>query len=645
MTREEFNTKYEGIVKEISRLDNSNETFNIFKILGLTDYEIRHSNFLAWLLKNEMFFKEFIELYNEAVPKTKKISDKTFNKEIRIKREEHFEEVNKEGKARFTHTDKDQTICRDGSEEDGYSFFRLTKNNGKVDEKSIDGKEYLNKNKSYWKNGRSIDLNIIGDDFTITIENKIDSGEHDFQCIAYRNYVENKEEYKGKKHYYVFLGKEIPGDFDTDVNRGLYPEYVFIKYNQIRDILINPKIEFGFDNIQKVIVDHYCSVINEWKEIPEDYVNCLTKFEKDKNEDLSFLTDRKSFADASDSLTQEEERFVELAKRYYTQKKEEVDKIIKPAVVVASRESYFIKTEYGRGNYAVAIPLSPEVFNYKEKKIYLEHQYLINKEKTDNFNVITEDEIEEIKKYNEKQSEDKKKTIEKLMDAKIKMILKEKDFIPKKDWAFQTVDYRAPMEGLNNPSIGIISGLSKYYSINLCEYLKDNNFINDLDNLTDWSKELRFYFKNGSAYNQNSIGIKCNYDAFKSNRGEILYPEKILGENIHGKKENVFNKEFEKYFKILKDINLFDSNKFSEWKDELRKYFSDGGKCVFFGWSLSLKYEIKNFDEKYKNNKYALKDLFIEKTLEGVTPFGDKYKKWFENNVFNKQGCCGDVPC
>ena len=44
MTREEFEKKYEkgekNIVEKIANLDNDPNNFNVFKILGLTDYEI-----------------------------------------------------------------------------------------------------------------------------------------------------------------------------------------------------------------------------------------------------------------------------------------------------------------------------------------------------------------------------------------------------------------------------------------------------------------------------------------------------------------------------------------------------------------------------------------------------------------------------
>ena len=646
MTREEFNEKYEIIVKEISKLDNSNETFNIFKILGLTDYEIRHSNFLAWLLKNEMFFKEFIELYNEAAPKAKKISDKTFNKEIRIKREEHFEEVNKEGKPRFTLTEKNQTICRDGYEAEGYSYFKLIKDNGKVDEKPIDGKEYLNKNKASWKNGRSIDLNIIGDDFTITIENKIDSGEHDFQCIAYRNYVENKEEYIGKKHYYVFLGKEIPVDFDTDVNRGLYPEYVFIKYTQIRDILLNPEKDFCFDNIQKVIVNHYCSVINEWEEIPEIYVNCFKEFEKEN--DLSDFYDEKKIQDIRKlDLNSEEKRFVELAYSYYKKEKEYVDSIIKPALKEACIDSNMINNDYNGGKYAVAIFLPDDKFDVFQSIDYrgpmdgvkvpsigifagLKIPYskalckLLSKDKfLDKLKGLKEWSIE-LSLYFKNGSGFNINPNEITCDFDIfKNIEKERE--REKILNAENVGRLSAFDMFNNDFVGYLLGLKNndLFKKNdfskgikeLIEYFtREKKKINDVKSemvkilkKNDWEKDF----------------ANCKRNKWNENEIRTLSPNieeeqvKIL---VNAMEIALFKQRYKKELEILKDS-----------EKELLKY-----ECcsVCFGWNLVLKYVIKDFDEKYKNDINALKALFIEKTLEGVAPFGDEYKDWYKTEVF-----------
>ena len=324
MTREDFEDKYEkeniNIVEKIANLDNDPNNFNVFKILGLTDYEIRHSNFLAWLFNNKTFFKMFIQTYNDNInadtkiyPNIDKIDEKSIVLEkMEIKREEHFIQKNGDNDV-YIITDKEtkETIYKEMKSE-GVDYYTLKGVNGKVEKYLIDDKKEVSKldSKKVKPIGRYIDLNIIGDNFTITIENKIDSDEHDFQCIAYHNYIEKA--YKGKKkHYYVFLGKEKPEDFNSDKEDGLYPEYVFIDYKMIREILVDSgntdneiqnnqeevetkikiKEAFDFTIIEKEIVKQYVSVIDEWEKIPTEYVNCLKEFENNNNEDLSVFTD------------------------------------------------------------------------------------------------------------------------------------------------------------------------------------------------------------------------------------------------------------------------------------------------------------------------------------------------------------------
>ncbi len=651
MTRETFNQNYTDIIKKISELDDEN--FNIFKVLRLTDYEIRHSNFLAWLLNNPTFFEKFIAVYNKAAKDAKR--DETINPNVgkkEIKREESFDETNENGQFIYI-ARKNNKIYYKVKPNIIYTLIKTQ--DGKV-KKTIEKKTVVDENISWKKIGRYIDLNIIGDDFTITIENKIDTGEHDFQCIAYRNYIEKA--YKGKKHYYVFLGKEKPEDFNSDKEDGLYPEYVFIDYKMIREILVDfgntdneiqnnqKKVEikikeaFDFTIIEKEIVKQYVSVIDEWEKIPPDYVKLLKKFEKDNKKDLSVFTDSKTYHEIN--LTQEEERFVELANRYYKQKKADVDKIIRPAVEDASRDKAFIKSDYGRGSYAIAIPLSLKVFNYNEKKKYLEKTYLgLKDSKDESIQKIKKDEFERIIKYEANMDKKEKKQIQELIDDKIRIFGEKKSYIDKNKWAFQTVDYRGPMEGLNNPSIGIFAGLSKAYSEKLCAKLIDDDFINKLYELTDWSIELKFYFKNGGGFNKDSNPIECNFDIFK--KLSIDERKNIFRQDIHGQKtkDDITGKGFEEYLNCLENSNLFDNKKFSGWKEDLSDYFTKKkdkkpGKCVYFGWSLRLIYEIDNFEEQYKAHKDKLKKLFIEKTKEGVKPFGDEYEKWFSDIVFEK---------
>ena len=57
MTIEEFLENYKDTIREFGEADETK--FNIFQVLGLEHYEIRHSSFLVWLLKNETFRTAF----------------------------------------------------------------------------------------------------------------------------------------------------------------------------------------------------------------------------------------------------------------------------------------------------------------------------------------------------------------------------------------------------------------------------------------------------------------------------------------------------------------------------------------------------------------------------------------------------------
>jgi len=137
--------------KNLNNIKDSVIGFNPFRVLKLEHYEIRHSNFLAWLLNpqeshglGDVFLKKFLEKINENNDTI--ISTETINKDnITIKRE--------------------------------------------------------------WQN---IDILIEGERFVCVIENKIYSGENGTQLQKYRDIIENN--FSDKKAYFIYLtlNKETP---------------------------------------------------------------------------------------------------------------------------------------------------------------------------------------------------------------------------------------------------------------------------------------------------------------------------------------------------------------------------------------------------------------------------------------------------
>ncbi len=553
MTRKDFEDKYEkgniNFVEKIANLDNDPKFFNVFKILGLTDYEIRHSNFLAWLFNNKTFFKMFIQTYNANINADTKIypnftmidEESIVLEKMEIKREEHFIQKNEDNDV-YIITDKEikETIYKE-MESERVVYYKLKGVNGKVEKKLIDDKKEVSKlnSKKVKPIGRYIDLNIIGDDFTITIENKIDSDEHDFQCIAYRNYVEKT--YSGKKHYYVYLAKEKPSDFNSDIKSGIYPGYVCIKYKQIRDILNTIK---NFDDYQNKIVANYISIIKEWESLPKEYKEELENYKKDL--ELEDFTNNNNYYNLikSEGLSSQQKRFAEVARQFALEKKKRIDDIIKSTIneLLRSGNKNFIKESYGRGSYASAVPLWFDLLGDEEKQEYFN---VNNKKKPESY--LKNDEI-------------------------------------KNNTVLQTIDYRAPMAGLEYPSVGIFAGLRKPYSDILCKKInKSNTFLDQLKKLNpdEWNIELCLYLKNGSNYrartdNGEDKKVECilnNIPKDCKKRKEIFtndYLTKSLGK---GNATNIFNNTYWDYLKTIQENKIISDENLCTWTKYITDYF------------------------------------------------------------------------
>src|SRR5574344_6028 len=133
-----MNNETELLSKYIER----SKKFNIFKVLGLQDYEIRHSNFLAWLLNPK-------ESHNL-----------------------------------------------------GDTFLKKFLNDFLIDTSLNSSNINISTEYSTYKN-RRIDILITGDNFVCVIKNKYGSSEHDNQCKTYKKYVE--KDFGNIKKIFIFL--------------------------------------------------------------------------------------------------------------------------------------------------------------------------------------------------------------------------------------------------------------------------------------------------------------------------------------------------------------------------------------------------------------------------------------------------------
>lgn len=236
------------------------ESFSPFRIMRNGDHEIRHSNVLAWLFdknaKNNIFGNGFAVSFFSSVEAYKDVNwEEKFREEIIVDTEvasdvkpfqdylnsnpqirDEYEEINKKRQSpkKTESTDDDHVLEADCSV---------------IEDSSFDNSALRNKR---------IDILIIGETFTCTIENKIHAGEHDWQCQYYKHYINNK--YPDRENYFVFLDIDKPNNWDDETL--IYQGYELVTYEGVITILnelINGKEES--DTIR--FIEQYIDTLDE----------------------------------------------------------------------------------------------------------------------------------------------------------------------------------------------------------------------------------------------------------------------------------------------------------------------------------------------------------------------------------------------
>ena len=183
MSKDKLESLYKNFLED-SNVDDikksiGDESPNIFKILRVSNAEIRHSNFLSWLLDPTANHKLNVSVLSK------------FLQEI-INSSDNFDE-------------------------------------------SITVEDIGIKNVEIRREWENIDLLIILDEYVLCIENKIFSGEHSDQLTRYKNIVETN--FPDKSQIYVYLNPFGYSSFgESDV-------YLPISYQVIIDILENLNLE------------------------------------------------------------------------------------------------------------------------------------------------------------------------------------------------------------------------------------------------------------------------------------------------------------------------------------------------------------------------------------------------------------------
>ena len=202
--------------KDLKELEQMSGKFNIFDCLKLTRTEIRHSNFLAWLLDpnethglKDYFLKEFLK--NILKSKKKEIAEIN-GKEIDLKNSENPDEIIKRTYSVPSIFDID--------------YWDMTET-------------------EIFRELEYIDLLLVDEKnkFVFVIENKIDSFQHSNQLARYRDYVD--EQYPNTTYQKLFI-------YLKPKKETVEKPYIYLSYQTVRDT-IKELIDDKNDKIRKKI--------------------------------------------------------------------------------------------------------------------------------------------------------------------------------------------------------------------------------------------------------------------------------------------------------------------------------------------------------------------------------------------------------
>lgn len=185
----------------LKKLDFLMNKFNIFDCLKLTRNEIRHSNFLAWILnprETHNFKDAFLKQFLIKIIDTINVKDKFYS----------VEEVRN---------------------------FDLS-------------------NVEILRENENIDLLITDEKnkFVIVIENKIDSFQHDNQLTRYKNYVNEQCSMSQFKKLYLYLSPQ---------KEKIEEPYKYIDYNILKDVLNNILKNEVLNIDVKIVIENYIEII------------------------------------------------------------------------------------------------------------------------------------------------------------------------------------------------------------------------------------------------------------------------------------------------------------------------------------------------------------------------------------------------
>jgi hypothetical protein len=207
---------------------------NIFSILKIENTEIRHSNFLAWLLDpngshnlNDRFLKWFLK---------EVFSDQKINW---------------------------------------------------IDEFTVDGLSFHNL--QIFREYKNIDIILLSDDFVIAIENKILSTEHSNQLSRYEEIV--KRDFKNINHAFIYL--TLAGDEPEKLENSC----VYVNYSYINIVTILNQIVTIYNDILPdkalVYINDYIEVLRRFVMQEDQATKIAQELYKNHKEAIDFIIETK----------------------------------------------------------------------------------------------------------------------------------------------------------------------------------------------------------------------------------------------------------------------------------------------------------------------------------------------------------------
>lgn len=368
--------------EDLEELKNLTENFNIFNALKLQNNEIRHSNFLGWLMTpyethkiGDYFLKEFLK----SALKNYSLEQKT---EISLS---------------------------------DLIFYNL-------DDAEI-RREYKN-----------IDLLIISqkNNFICVIENKIWTGEHDCQLERYAEIVNT--EFNGYKKLYIYLAPNnddncelLDRKFDK---KPIY--YIPMNYKQVFEVL-EKTLRFKSSNVNsevKTFIEHYKNMLERsiMGKKDENIVKLCRKIYRENRDAIDLIIESATCTQSDideilkNAISKKEDLILEISKngwvRFVPKSADydslrcaksdwvESDRILMIEINNATKNGICVdliirqadETPKAQDNHEKLIALASDLFNYKLKGKKDSYAHIVSKpiiSASEYYNIVLNDNVEE----------------------------------------------------------------------------------------------------------------------------------------------------------------------------------------------------------------------------------------------------------